>query len=444
MKTPHKHVPWSPGDRLLMIVLGVLVVGVSLGVWSHGRDRTPDLIVPTPILPSPNAFDYYLQAGTAITGGAIISPSAPNQPINPTAAQAAVVRQNAAPNGAVSLLHQGFQYPCHGPVVRSFSALFPQYQKVRALARLLALQARVDAAQGDWTGAMTADLDCIRLGEDTARGSGLIGMLVGSACESIGRRQAWKIVNHLTLAEARAAAQRLESIRTRHVPYADTMQESEWSDQAGLLEMMRLPGWPDGVTQGFSGSGNQSLTDTLSNWKTATIIRATGKKAILSNVTHYLDQKVANARQPYAAHLPDPTPPSDPISRMMFSSDSPLDRIRLNETRADTENALLLTLLALRAYKLDRGAYPTALSALVPGYLKTVPSDPFALSGPLRYKRTAGSFLLYSVGPDGKDDGGKPIFDATKSAPSDSSRSDQRYYVVPESQGDIVAGVNVS
>ncbi len=111
--------------------------------------------------------------------------------------------------------------------------------------------------------------------------------------------------------------------------------------------------------------------------------------------------------------------------------------------RADTENALLLTLLALRAYKLEHGIYPATLSALAPSYLKAVPNDPFALSGPLSYSRTASGFLLYSVGPDGKNDGGKPIFDPTKPAPTVAGSLDQRYQIQPESQGDIVAGVNI-
>ena len=216
-------------------------------------------------------------------------------------------------------------------------------------------------------------------------------------------------------------------------------------DQAGLLEMMRRPDWPGGLTTlNFSGSGSSSIGETLSNWKTAAAIRMTGKGIILSNVTRYADQKLANARQPYAAHLPDPTPSGDPISQMMFSNDGVLDGVRIHEAMADTENALLLTMLALRAYKMEHGAYPTALSTLTPGYLKAVPSDPFALSGPLRYKQKGSGYLLYSVGPDGKDDGGKPIFDATKPAPSAPGNSDQRYYVQPESQGDVVAGVNVN
>ena len=444
MTTLRKRVPWSHGDRLMMIVLALVVVGGGLGVWLHARAGTPTLVIPTPALPSPNAYDFYVKAGNSVTGANLVSPVV--QPKTPTAAQAAVVQQNASPNGAIGILHQGFQYPCQAPPVRSFSAGFPQYAKLRGLARLLGLQARVNAARGDWEGAMTADLDCLRMGEDLSHGSGLIGMLVGDACEAIGRRPAWKTMDHLNAVQARGAARRLEAIRARHVPYVDTVQEEKWINLAGLMETMRRPDWPGDIT-GYSASGNgtPSLADTLSDWKTAALIRATGKQAILTNVTRYDDEKIADARQPYAAHLPAPSPPNDPVSQLMFSGDATGGAgLRLNEVKADTENALLMTMLALRAYRLEHGTYPVALAALTPVYLKAVPDDPFALSGPLRYKNTAGGYLLYSVGPDGKDDGGKPIFDTTHNAPAYPGATDPRRYVLPDSQGDVVAGVNVS
>jgi len=449
MIPPRKRTPWSRGDRLLMIVLALVLTAAGLGVWFQGRDRMPAITVPTPVLPSPNAYDLYVKAGNSVTGANLVSPV--HQPAIPTAAQAAVVRQNATPNGAIGLLHQGFQYPYVQPPARSFFTIHPVYAEARGLARLLALQARVDAAQGDWAGAVTADLDCIRMGEDLAHGSGMVGMGVGNACETIGRHNAWDAVNHLSAAQARAAARRLEAVRARHVPFADTMQEEKWVEQAGLLELMRRPDWPAGPSgQSMSGNGTPSLADTLSDWKTTATIRAIGKQAIWTNVTRTLDQRLANARQPYAAHPSEPVPSNDPISQNMFASDTEANMnneegIRIHETQADTENALLLTLLALRAYRLDHGTYPAALSALTPGYLKAVPDDPFALSGPLRYKLAGAKFVLYSVGPDGKDDGGKPIFDATKPAPSPplSALNDRRYRALPNSRGDIVAGVNI-
>lgn len=50
---------------------------------------------------------------------------------------------------------------------------------------------------------------------------------------------------------------------------------------------------------------------------------------------------------------------------------------------------------------------PGSLQALVPKYLQRLPSDPF--SGSLMVYRPAGTnWLLYSLGPDRVDDGGKP------------------------------------
>ena len=70
---------------------------------------------------------------------------------------------------------------------------------------------------------------------------------------------------------------------------------------------------------------------------------------------------------------------------------------------------LALTACALERHWLAHGNYPEHLAELVPSYLDKVPLD--IIDGqPLRYRRTDdGKFVLYSIGLDGKDDGGKPI-----------------------------------
>lgn len=62
--------------------------------------------------------------------------------------------------------------------------------------------------------------------------------------------------------------------------------------------------------------------------------------------------------------------------------------------------------LALRLYNWETGRYPEILNVLVPSILKKVPVDPFS-DKPLHYARSGKGFILYSVGPDMKDDGGK-------------------------------------
>jgi hypothetical protein len=91
---------------------------------------------------------------------------------------------------------------------------------------------------------------------------------------------------------------------------------------------------------------------------------------------------------------------------------SAVDIVRLELT----ETARLATAscgLAVERYRLARGALPGTLRDLVPTYLADVPADPFD-GKPLRYKRLERGYVVYSVGPDGNDDGGKELPSATR------------------------------
>lgn len=84
---------------------------------------------------------------------------------------------------------------------------------------------------------------------------------------------------------------------------------------------------------------------------------------------------------------------------------------------------------ALKLYKAENGKYPENIEALVPKYLKALPYDDFSIDKKFTYLgRGNGNVILYSVGIDGKDNGGKDFdFDTgagdfvvldTKSPPS--------------------------
>lgn len=77
-----------------------------------------------------------------------------------------------------------------------------------------------------------------------------------------------------------------------------------------------------------------------------------------------------------------------------------------NALSAENDLILARTACALERHRLATGAYPESLGELVPSLLAAVPTD--VVDGqPLRYRRDAdGTFLLYSIGIDGKDDGG--------------------------------------
>ncbi|MDB6056865.1 MAG: hypothetical protein JWO95_709 [Verrucomicrobiales bacterium] len=79
--------------------------------------------------------------------------------------------------------------------------------------------------------------------------------------------------------------------------------------------------------------------------------------------------------------------------------------------------SLTVTAIALERYRLQHLNYPATLDELVPSLLKRVPVD-YIDGKPVRYRSLSnGSFLLYSVGVNGVDDGG----DATPMEGSGSS-----------------------
>jgi hypothetical protein len=65
--------------------------------------------------------------------------------------------------------------------------------------------------------------------------------------------------------------------------------------------------------------------------------------------------------------------------------------------------------LALEAYRRGHGgADPSSLDPLVPVVLPAVPTDPCD-GKPVRYRIINGKPIIYSVGIDGDDDGGRPF-----------------------------------
>jgi hypothetical protein len=76
--------------------------------------------------------------------------------------------------------------------------------------------------------------------------------------------------------------------------------------------------------------------------------------------------------------------------------------------QGETQEALGRLAFSVAAYGADHGTYPDSLSALVPKYANRVPSDPFT-EQPLHYRREGAGFVLYSVGQNGVDDGGRTV-----------------------------------
>ena len=76
--------------------------------------------------------------------------------------------------------------------------------------------------------------------------------------------------------------------------------------------------------------------------------------------------------------------------------------------QVETRRSVVIAAIALKRYEIRHHQFPATLADLTPDLLNSVPID--CMDGqPLRYRpNTDGTFLLYSVGENGKDDGGNP------------------------------------
>ncbi len=86
--------------------------------------------------------------------------------------------------------------------------------------------------------------------------------------------------------------------------------------------------------------------------------------------------------------------------------------------QAETERSLVIAAIALKRFELKHGAPPPSLEKLVPGFIKSIPID-YMCGQPLRYRlRENGKPLLYSVGTNGKDEGGDASHSNQQNSPA--------------------------
>jgi len=85
-----------------------------------------------------------------------------------------------------------------------------------------------------------------------------------------------------------------------------------------------------------------------------------------------------------------------------------IQRAERRHNRVIAHERLLAVELALRCYDSEQGHPPARLVQLIPKYLQRVPLDPFS-GRPVIYRPQGTDWLVYSVGEDRVDDGGKPV-----------------------------------
>jgi hypothetical protein len=163
----------------------------------------------------------------------------------------------------------------------------------------------------------------------------------------------------------------------------------------------------------------RSYGRSLGPWRTARLA-LTPRRTMLADLDRYYRQRIAESKKPIQcrAHLPYPDSIPEAQPGPYFPPD---DSIRWELAR--TEYSLLEVALAVRMYYLEHGRYPARLADISKKWLPAIPEDLW--EQPIAYRLKNGQPVFYSLGPDGKDDGGQPA------DPMD---------LTPASRGDLVFG----
>ena len=393
-------------------------------------------------MPTPNAYDTFNQAGALLIDNQKIEQAIDLPPVrvNPRAhsytlkEKLELISENEP---CLKLLHQGLEEEYLHPPVRSFQTLFPFYSEYRIMSMALILKAHTEADRGDWNASVNSRLDCITFGVKEQRGGGLIGFSIGHSLQSMGMQSIDDTIEHLNLPQTKAALDRLLSIYEKQVTFSEMMTDEKWSilacDQEVFRSVRSLKDW-NNLTRIL---GIKTEGDALETYRYAQFM-LTNKAEILNNYSSYMDSMIELQKTPYSTSLKMSPFPSDVWNRRLGSVYA---NIRFRWTANATEQQFLIAKLALHRYRLEHGAYPLSLAELAPSCLKTLPEDPFSDKKPLGYRVEGGKFTLYSIGPDGVDDGGKPIESATTADPKH-PKNRHFYNYESESKGDVVSDVN--
>lgn len=257
--------------------------------------------------------------------------------------------------------------------------------------------AQIHAESGNSPEAMQCCLDTMELGIVMPRGGDFTAREAGHLYEVRGRRGAWSLADHIDVATARRAIQRLETMEKRRWPLAESLREH-----------LRL----------------RALTPDINNFKKGPVF--VWEKMVLETTgktdTNPLKEKAETLWNRAKAVYYGPTPAVDstqaliqtwqerfkqPWQPQQEEQTSQYSYQKFADVFQRTQSLLLRTYLALHVHHLERGNYPESLEDLVAGgYLKSIPVDPFSPTGALlRYNPSGGK--LWSVGPDARDNNGQ-------------------------------------
>jgi len=310
------------------------------------------------------------------------------------------------------------------------SALLPSVQQARSFARVLTARAMWHTGEGRYAEAWQDLLTAHRLGRLIGQGPTLIEALVGIAINNIVAESDLAFVER-SRPDARLARKYLADLAALPAlpNMADKIDLAERCMFLDLTQMLMREGVAElgqvvGSKNNFAGVLSKLATSSI-DWN---ITMQTGN-AWYDRLTAAMRISDRQKRKLAFAKIDQDLKPLSGKAKGFTQGLSLI--LASNKTRGKTMGEILVALLlpaaanaqeaedravqsqanlrvaiALAGYRAQHGSYPESLKQLAPEMLKQIPADLFA-GKPLNYRRTPDGYLLYSIGPNEQDDGGR-------------------------------------
>jgi hypothetical protein len=313
--------------------------------------------------------------------------------------------------GALALLREGGDKPgCYferdygRP---SIDMMLPELNRLREAARLLSLDARSQAADGNLRGGLADCRVMLTMAEHTSSDPLLISLLVSIAIDTMGMQALQAVLA--------SAPPSIEDLNAVHLDGAFSYQRA--FQRASRMEEAF------GQTAFYDvGSGRWWVAD-LGNAGPESRLEypplgfpplyrlflleddQEAHRSLMKQCQRLAARPYFQAKAEWKGSDAWLKNASGMLTRLLFPA---LSHCAETVARAEAQRGLLQMGLAAYRFQADRARLPATVDELAPDFIPAVPQDPFD-GKPLRMKRTARGLVLYSIGPDLTDNGGAPF-----------------------------------
>jgi hypothetical protein len=285
----------------------------------------------------------------------------------------------------------------------------PHVQDARTIAQLLANDVLLRAQEKDLKGALDSCRALLNAGRAIGDEPTLISMLVRVAIQAIAVKKLERVlaqgeprdedlaaIQHLLEDEDKQPLLHIAALGERALGFRATQALANgWITPAALANFSL-------GRMGQLGVGQYTVDNLVATLRVGSPTKSVA--ALLEFETEFVETtKLPEAEQSQRLQQLQATMPSQPLLVQMLVPALVKVSDAVQRSRAVLRTAIAA--MAAERYRQVQGRWPAALADLVPKYLEKVPVDPFD-QAPLRLRKTVDGLVIYSVGPDGQDNGG--------------------------------------